>query len=79
MPLRQLSNVQHLYGSNPHATAILCMFRLDHNKLNIDGHDDPMCQRNIVRTGYHVLFEYHYTVLHFTSAPNVKVFKDFCS
>jgi len=50
-------NVWHLDGCNTNATAILCMLRLGHSKLNIDGHYNQICQCGSIKTKLHIFFE----------------------
>jgi len=51
------SDVLPLYGCSTNATAILCMLRLGHSKLNMDGHYNQICQCVAIKTKIHIFFE----------------------
>ena len=47
--LTKKTNAWHLHGCNTNATAILCMLRLGHSKLNIDGRYNQICQCGAIK------------------------------
>jgi len=52
-----VTNAWHLHGCNTNATATLCMLRLGHSKLNIDGHYNQICQCGAIKTEIHMFLE----------------------
>ena len=55
--LTKETTVWHLHGCNTNATAILCMLRLGHSKLNIDDHCNQICQCGAIKTEVEIFFE----------------------
>jgi len=55
--LTKKSNACHLHGCNTNATAILCMLRLGHSKLNIDGRYNRIYQCGAIKTEIHMFLE----------------------
>ena len=49
------TNACHLHGCNTNATAILCVLRLGHSKLNIDGRYNHICQCGAIKTEVHMI------------------------
>jgi len=46
-----------LHSCDTNATAILCMLRLGHIKLNIDGRYNQICQCGAIKTEVHMFLE----------------------
>ena len=62
--LTKKTNAWHLHGCNTNATAILCMLRLGHSKLNIDGRYNrynQICQCGAIKTEVHMFLECPFT------------------
>ena len=55
--LTKKTNAWHLHRCNTKATAILCMLRLGHSKLNIDGRYNQICQCGAIKTKVHMFLE----------------------
>ena len=55
--LPKKTNAWHLHDCNTNATAILCMLRLGHSKLNIDGRYNQICQCGTIKTEVHMFLE----------------------
>ena len=58
---KKKTNAWHLHGCNTNATAILCMLRLGHSKLNIDGRYNQICQGGAIKTEVHMFLECPFT------------------
>jgi len=59
--LTKKTNAWHLHVCNTNATAILCMLRLGHSKLNIDGRYNQICQCGAFKTKVHMFLECPFT------------------
>jgi len=55
--LTKKANAWHLHGCNTNASAILCMLRLGHRKLNIDGRYNQICHCDAIKTEVHMFLE----------------------
>jgi len=55
--LTKKTNAWQLHGGNINATAILCMLRLGHSKLNIDDRYNQICQCGAIKTEVHIFLE----------------------
>jgi len=55
--LTKKTNAWHLHGWNTNVTAILCMLRLGHGKLNVDGHYNQICECGAIKTEVYIFLE----------------------